>query len=60
MNLPRVPVPRWFEAAAIALLLFSAMIEPRVTVAIAVGLLLVGFAVVVLAGRSDRTGQHRS
>ena len=51
MNLAHGPAPRWLEAAAIALLLFSAMIEPRVTVAIALALLLVGFASVVVTSR---------
>jgi hypothetical protein len=60
MNVAHGPAPRWLEAAAITLLLFSAMIEPRVTIALAVALIGVGLAAVALDGRSGRSGQHRS
>ena len=54
------PAPRWLEAAAIALLLFSSMIEPRVTITLAVALIGLGLAAVALDGRSGRSGERRS
>ena len=53
------PALRWLEAAAIVLLLFSAMIEPRVTLVLAVAMLAVGSAVAILPDRSGRSGQRR-
>ena len=60
MNAIHGPAPRWVEAAAIVLLLFSAMIEPRVTLVLAVALLAIGFVVVALPDGSGRSGHHRS
>lgn len=53
------PALRWLEAVAIVLLLSSAMIEPRVTLVLAVSLLAVGLVIVILPDRSGRSGQRR-
>lgn len=52
MRWPARPAPRWVEAAAVALLLVSAMIEPRVTIVVAVALLVAGLIIAATTGSS--------